>query len=304
MDVRDRSRALARFLDGSAHVLLTTDVAGEGLNLQARARLVVTVEWPWRPHRLEQRVGRVDRLGQTRRVHAVHLTARDTFEEVVAARLRARAVAIAGDWSTRAGPRDASAADDCMERRTTGEAARIGHARAVLSSSRHRDGRPAWSMPPRGGLSAHVAVVCVVAGHAAGGTRAWSQVVALAVELVPGLRRPRDWRRAARAIARDTRIVAAATAAARQAPAATAWASVAGRLRDIGRALESASAGAIQAGLFDRRAVRAAEARADVLARLRQHLTEATARLERFDTARHLEVRVIAILPLPGRGPA
>jgi superfamily II DNA or RNA helicase len=91
IDVHDRLRALADFLEGRARVLLATDVAGEGLNLQARARLVVTIEWPWSPQRLEQRVGRVDRLGQGRRVHAVHLTSRGTFEDTVVARLLQRA---------------------------------------------------------------------------------------------------------------------------------------------------------------------------------------------------------------------
>jgi superfamily II DNA or RNA helicase len=90
MDAGERGRVLNRFLGGGARVLLATDVAGEGLNLQGASRVVVTVEWPWTPQRLEQRVGRVDRLGQTRRVHAVHLTAQGSFEDSVVARVLAR----------------------------------------------------------------------------------------------------------------------------------------------------------------------------------------------------------------------
>ena len=90
LDAMERGRLLRRFLDGHAAVLLATDVAGEGLNLQRRARVVITLEWPWSPHRLEQRIGRVDRLGQSRRVHAFHLTAAGTFEETVVARLLER----------------------------------------------------------------------------------------------------------------------------------------------------------------------------------------------------------------------
>jgi hypothetical protein len=71
-------------------VLATTDTAGEGLNLEARCRLVVNLELPWSPLRLEQRIGRVDRIGQTRRVHAVHLVHRGSFEETVLARLEWR----------------------------------------------------------------------------------------------------------------------------------------------------------------------------------------------------------------------
>ena len=54
-------------------LLLATDAAAHGLNLQARCRLVVNLDLPWNPVRLEQRIGRVDRIGQHRMVHAVHL---------------------------------------------------------------------------------------------------------------------------------------------------------------------------------------------------------------------------------------
>ena len=85
-----RRAALARFTSGDARILLTTDAAGEGLNLHQRCRLVINVELPWNPNRLEQRIGRVDRLGQTRTVHAVHLVAAGTAEEQMLTRLSAR----------------------------------------------------------------------------------------------------------------------------------------------------------------------------------------------------------------------
>jgi superfamily II DNA or RNA helicase len=97
LSARDRREAVLRFLDGDARVLLATDAAGEGLNLQARCRLVVNVELPWNPVRLEQRAGRVDRLGQERRVHAVHLYHRDSFEDRVLARLQRRIASAARD---------------------------------------------------------------------------------------------------------------------------------------------------------------------------------------------------------------
>jgi superfamily II DNA or RNA helicase len=84
---RDRQAAEQAFVSGPARVLLATDAAGEGLNLQARGRLVINLELPWSPRRLEQRIGRVDRIGQRRTVHAVHLFARDTGESRVLARL-------------------------------------------------------------------------------------------------------------------------------------------------------------------------------------------------------------------------
>src|SRR5206468_2764994 len=74
----ERSAALADFASGRRRVLLATDAAGEGLNLHQACRVVVNLELPWNPMRLEQRIGRVDRIGQRRTVHAFHLIARDT----------------------------------------------------------------------------------------------------------------------------------------------------------------------------------------------------------------------------------
>ncbi|MGH9330640.1 MAG: helicase-related protein [Vicinamibacterales bacterium] len=88
---RDERRAASTALnEGSVTLLLATDAAGEGLNLHYRCRWVINFELPWNPARLEQRAGRVDRYGQRRRPHAMHLVARDTAESVVLARLEAR----------------------------------------------------------------------------------------------------------------------------------------------------------------------------------------------------------------------
>jgi superfamily II DNA or RNA helicase len=95
MDRAARADAVRAFNRGTAHLLLATDAAAHGLNLQARCRLVISLELPWNPVRLEQRIGRVDRIGQQRTVHAVHLVARRTGEERVLARL-ARKVMRAG----------------------------------------------------------------------------------------------------------------------------------------------------------------------------------------------------------------
>jgi hypothetical protein len=71
-------------------VLLATDAAGEGLNLHDACRLVVNLELPWNPMRIEQRIGRVDRIGQRRRVHACHLVAARTAESKILDRLKHR----------------------------------------------------------------------------------------------------------------------------------------------------------------------------------------------------------------------
>lgn len=90
LTARERAAALRRFDDGAVRLLLATDAASEGLNLHHRCRLVINLELPWTPIRLEQRIGRVDRLGQTRRVHALHLVAARTGEEHVLSHLVGR----------------------------------------------------------------------------------------------------------------------------------------------------------------------------------------------------------------------
>jgi len=87
MERSQRRSALDAFRTGAADLLLATDAGCEGLNLQTNCRLVINLELPWNPVRLEQRVGRVDRIGQRRTVHAVHLYAHGTAENRVLARL-------------------------------------------------------------------------------------------------------------------------------------------------------------------------------------------------------------------------
>ena len=65
--------------DPTVKVLLATDAAGEGINLQ-RAHLMVNYDLPWNPNRLEQRFGRIHRIGQTEVCHLWNLVAKDTRE--------------------------------------------------------------------------------------------------------------------------------------------------------------------------------------------------------------------------------
>ena len=65
--------------DVTVQVLLATDAAGEGINLQ-RAHLMVNYDLPWNPNRLEQRFGRIHRIGQTEVCHLWNLVAEETRE--------------------------------------------------------------------------------------------------------------------------------------------------------------------------------------------------------------------------------
>ena len=60
-------------------MLLATDAAGEGINLQ-RAHLMVNYDLPWNPNRIEQRFGRIHRIGQTEVCHLWNLVAEETRE--------------------------------------------------------------------------------------------------------------------------------------------------------------------------------------------------------------------------------
>ena len=68
--------------DVDTRVLVATDAAGEGLNLQ-RAHLMVNYDLPWNPNRIEQRFGRIHRIGQTEVCHLWNLVAADTREGMV-----------------------------------------------------------------------------------------------------------------------------------------------------------------------------------------------------------------------------
>ena len=72
--------------DPDVQILLATDAAGEGINLQ-RAHLMVNYDLPWNPNRIEQRFGRVLRIGQTEVCHLWNLVAEETREGDVFRRL-------------------------------------------------------------------------------------------------------------------------------------------------------------------------------------------------------------------------
>ncbi len=80
MGREDRMKSQESFKhDPEVQVLLATDAAGEGINLQ-RAHLMVNYDLPWNPNRLEQRFGRIHRIGQTEVCHLWNLVAEETRE--------------------------------------------------------------------------------------------------------------------------------------------------------------------------------------------------------------------------------
>jgi len=83
----ERRKAVESFThDPEVVVMVANDAAGEGVNLQ-RAHLMVNYDLPWNPNRLEQRFGRIHRIGQTEVCHLWNFVARDTREGQVYGRL-------------------------------------------------------------------------------------------------------------------------------------------------------------------------------------------------------------------------
>ena len=86
--LRDERRKVEMLFkqDKDVRILIATDAAGEGINLQ-RAHLMVNYDLPWNPNRLEQRFGRIHRIGQTEVCHLWNMVSKETREGAVYQRL-------------------------------------------------------------------------------------------------------------------------------------------------------------------------------------------------------------------------
>lgn len=86
---RERRRQIQESFEQDSEVLIlvATDAASEGINLHRRAHLMVNYDLPWNPNRIEQRFGRIHRIGQAERCHLWNLVAIETREGHVFHRL-------------------------------------------------------------------------------------------------------------------------------------------------------------------------------------------------------------------------
>lgn len=296
LSAAERAAELGRFTSGGAPLLLATDAASEGLNLHHRCRLVVNLEVPWTPLRFEQRVGRVDRLGQRARVHAVTLVARNTIEESITARFRERLERVTEALSSTSDATNAGVASLDLRDEAKREVERLQIVRALASPSHIRSGPPqhsrhaaeaarsaAASTPGRpqgvaaavrgdGDTSVHWAIRLLFVD--ADGNVAWDTIVAPAVQTrrSPSLTRTADLREwlawlhqhlalqlAAASVGAHERECARVTV-----DAGPACERLSARERAILRMLRDRDARLarplVQAALFDRRALRHAEA--------------------------------------------
>ena len=86
MSVDERREQQGRFMSGATQILICTDAAGEGINLQ-KCRVLINWDIPWNPNRLEQRMGRIHRYGQTQDVVVFNMVAANTREGQVLKKL-------------------------------------------------------------------------------------------------------------------------------------------------------------------------------------------------------------------------
>lgn len=343
---RERVLVIDEFRDRGG-TLLATDAASEGLNLHPTCHVVIHYELPWSPARLEQRTGRVDRIGQRHTVHEILLVARDTAERVVLAplaRRAARARSAAGSFShLLSALSDSRVAEAVMDGRpldsesgceaasevagacsppetlageAAEEAARIKQQRDWLLASpplKPDGGTVATTVRLRKSQSRPV-VICVyaIALVTRAGASVWRRV-ACAREAWPAgaaIRTAADARSLASAFleGRETELragILAAHASEIEANArmhARALQSEEERERSMAEALPSAASELVQAGLFDRRALKELEAR-----RVAAHalLDGTRIRMGALKKDRTLEtiVELTAILFVPGDSP-
>ena len=114
MSIDEKMDAMNRFNDRSARILISTEAGGEGLNLHHACHVMVNYDLPWNPSRLVQRIGRLYRYGQQRRVQVINLHAEDGFDNAALALMMTRVATIAQDMSQVDGVNQSALAADIL----------------------------------------------------------------------------------------------------------------------------------------------------------------------------------------------
>jgi len=82
LDREEKSKRIDAFKNGEADILISTDTGAEGLNFQF-CRNLINYDLPWNPMSVEQRIGRLDRIGQKRNMYIYSFATKGTMEEHV-----------------------------------------------------------------------------------------------------------------------------------------------------------------------------------------------------------------------------
>lgn len=80
MNMEQRKKSMDEFNFGTKQIMIATEAAGEGINLQQKCSLMINYDIPWNPTKLEQRMGRIHRYKQKKEVHVYNLIATNTRE--------------------------------------------------------------------------------------------------------------------------------------------------------------------------------------------------------------------------------
>jgi hypothetical protein len=326
MSARERRDSVQQFVSGRARVLLATDAAGEGLNLHERCRLVVNMELPWNPLRLEQRIGRVDRLGQPQRVHAIQLVHRGSFEDQVLARferrLRSAAYGLAGVRSVAAEDRIGAAVfegaaiaverPDDRNQEPNGRLLDVTARRRRATGSidaRSRRTSPLYATPNARTAPTRGWIALLECDfHDRAGRLVARDVLPLQVEFErPIVMRPNASRALACSLQSSEQFQRALDAvvharshcvASEAAPTAVA---VSERLETILRHLDRSKAVPLQVSLFDKRAEQRAQAGEAAVEDIRGHLRRGLERSQSLGEIRSAPPRLIALWPIAVR---
>ena len=100
MSLEEKMAAVTRFNDRRARVLVSTEAGAEGFNLHRSCHVMVNYDLPWNPSRLVQRIGRLYRYGQQRRVQVFNIQSDDGFDNEALALMLERVEAIARDLAS------------------------------------------------------------------------------------------------------------------------------------------------------------------------------------------------------------
>jgi len=99
MTLDQKMESVFRFNQGESRVMVSTEAGGEGLNLQRSCHVMVNYDLPWNPSRLVQRIGRLYRYGQNKRVQVINLQTDDSFDSQALALMLDRVTKMASDMS-------------------------------------------------------------------------------------------------------------------------------------------------------------------------------------------------------------
>ncbi|WP_334078443.1 helicase-related protein [Microbulbifer sp. M83] len=99
MDQASRKLAIQQF-EGDGQFLISTEAGGEGINLQSKCHIMVNYDLPWNPMRLVQRIGRLYRYGQKKRVVVFNMQAKNTLDDQITQLMYERIDQVVMDMAT------------------------------------------------------------------------------------------------------------------------------------------------------------------------------------------------------------